>query len=803
MRLQDELVALHAIADASTRRYILGQVARLPVHFDAAELAELLERGALDSERVVSGRAIAAWDRTGARLIAHGYGLDPGRMGLWSTLAAQVQGGGAPAAPIDADANAPDAGAQRAALATVLEPARAKLFELAARADRVGTHARQVLALVPFAGAEDVLIEGAGDPGRAIGALLALARRDPKLAITTARDNPRVAPWMRATVAGAVGGKTGLALALDVVKTGDAHALWALAEALPEFAGEAWAELARQLAMYRSGWVPVVLADALGQLAPDATALSILDDVLKKAGHDLARIIAIKAMGGFPGELAPKRAMKCLERGSPLLQAAAIECLARLDHRPPQLTDLLAQRAAAGPLKLRGTAILGLMVFDPSAALRHGIELASATEPASRVEGAFVLGYLKSPAALQLLNVLARRDPFVPAALQAEKSLAHFPEEQAAPGLTELLAHPQTAIAHSALRVLSHYPGDAQAGVLPAIEALEKKSAGDAAEAVLRECGLLGPSVANITDYLSRPRADAKLRAAALEGLARSGEVPAELAGPAAAEADPALAVPGALAQLVAGDDAGAAALAKWLGDERASAAAMRAVRDLAVIAGEAGRGGRHARLARLLARRATGRVKPLAQAPSRPSKPIAVAAPPPTSPPPAPVPSQPSMETKAAVEKLAGALKELASRTGAQKRPDWAKELTYLHGPSSFFEQYRTLLPAVVIVGLIVLFFVGQTLRHTISPEQSAVVVRDNLIGKVGTPVELTGKVTALQPEKRSFHMMKDGKVAVRVWSPSVDVKALKVGVEVQVSGTVKDLRANPPVVHGFTVKE
>ncbi|MBI4862046.1 MAG: hypothetical protein HY815_17590 [Candidatus Riflebacteria bacterium] len=65
MRLQDEFTALYPIADGPTRRYILGQVPRLPVHFDSEDLEELLDRGHGEADPKVAARRISVWLRPG------------------------------------------------------------------------------------------------------------------------------------------------------------------------------------------------------------------------------------------------------------------------------------------------------------------------------------------------------------------------------------------------------------------------------------------------------------------------------------------------------------------------------------------------------------------------------------------------------------------------------------------------------------------------------------------------------------------------------------------------------------------
>jgi hypothetical protein len=560
---------------------------------------------------------------------------------------------GSPVAPLGAEdvagtaadseerASASGASAGAEALAELLEPCRGAVLAAAARPGPPGDLAREILGFLPFAASEEALLAGARDPSCALTALLALARRARGLAAATLARERKLPPWIRALASGAVGGHEGLREAATIVRSGDEQARWAVALALPSLAGEDLARLAGSLMDAERGWVQVAVLDSLGRIAsgppcaagpaePTAPAgrggassagagtfesepearelLRLMDRGLKHAQHDLVRIAAVRAMGSIRHELAAKRAMRCLERGSPLLQAAAIEALVRLDCDDPRFAEHLRARAAAGPVKLRGVAVLGLLKLDREAALRHAIELVRSGEVTPRLEGAFCLGYLQCRTSVAVLSVLAREESFTPGALQAIKSLAHFPETEVSPVLAGLLDHSSPPVAMAALRVLSHFPGEAQPELVPALESLADRLQGADLASMLRHCGRLGPARSGVSGFLqgrlARAGAGSEARSGALRGLALAGEPPPPLAQEAAAAGSGALAAHAALALLVGGQCAGAEALACCLASPDAAVHALAAVRELAVIAGEAGRGGRHRRLQALLAPR-------------------------------------------------------------------------------------------------------------------------------------------------------------------------------------------------------
>ncbi|MBI4860060.1 MAG: hypothetical protein HY815_07320 [Candidatus Riflebacteria bacterium] len=654
MRRQDELLGLYRVGEGPARRYIVGLVPSLPIHFDSDEVEALLGEARSDPDAAVAGQAAWAWQRIGPDLTLYAHGLDDERLGVWSTLALALRGGrpasrsrpgvgstatmeaskprgpllptGPPGPPrsgpevgdewAELDLEARPSPGQRAALASLLEPCRESLLALASRRGPAADLATEILGLVPIQGGEAVLEEAVRGGHQAFTALLALARHDRVRARQLLARGRPLPLWQATLVASVVGGPEAYQLAREAVKRGNELSRWGAALALPALVDQDWPRLAASLLEYERGWVQVLVMDALGRIAekadsasvpPDGALVRLLERGVKRAEHDMIRVAAVRAMGSIRSEGTLRTALKCLDRGSPKLQAAAIEALARLELDDADYRDQLRARSSGRHLKLRGTAILGLAALDREAALRGAIELVRSGEPAARVEGAHCLGYLQCRTSLDLLAVVAQCDPFLPSALAAQKSLAHYPEAEAAPVLMKLLDHPTSQVASGALRVLSHFPGEAQRDVVSHLERLVERLSPDDRPLVLRHAGRLGPAVEGIVPFLAREGRPGADRVAALEGLARAGEIPVEFCLQATRSDDPAIAARGAAAAVVGGDSRGVAHLARILASEAGAVEALLSLRELAVLAGEAGRGGRHRRLQRLVLASAPG----------------------------------------------------------------------------------------------------------------------------------------------------------------------------------------------------
>ena len=557
MNYLDELLALYPGRDWHTQRYFLTQVSGLAPGLETDALLEFLWGQTAAARPELRHMARRQLGRALPGCLRQAYGLEEGKLGIWTAYAA---------------------GPARGAKDAVVDTATHQRL-LAAGFHRLSPLLGRALALLP-GGSPRVRLAASLVAGRiqtrsGMGALnrgvlghdkvsfwhaaamadLGAPEVQPRLLEVAAKLGRR-APDLAMLLAD-VPAKQGTD-ALDQLERGaDTPAATAIAMALGSEAGSDARHVIERLIKRNEGWVTAYALDALAA-CPESGDLAIAQRVYDREPREFLRVQAVKIAGALPGNDAVGFLLQVLKSGSARVQAAALESLARKRVDAARLAADAALHLASPLLKLRVNAMLVLARRDPEQVLESLDALLSSGETVHRVEGAYVLGYLRHPSAAQILGDLALTDPRTPVRLQAIKSLA---KQEPGEAIGKLLAaargtHARTA--GLAVRALAALPEDALAQARGALE----EAAAAAGSAATRGLALRALGIAACRAHAVAPPALVKALGdkqelvvlGALEGLKCVGGAPLPALSRLAASPDPRVSHRAMVAAFLQGD---------------------------------------------------------------------------------------------------------------------------------------------------------------------------------------------------------------------------------------------------------
>jgi len=473
MNYLDELLTLYPGRDWATQRYFLSHLSSLPAGLESDAILELLWGETASPHPELRHMARRQLGRILPGALRQAHGLEEAKIGIWTAWARDAQVVGGTSSEIALDVAALDrmqaaawqrlapllsrtleligSGSHRVRLAASLVAGRIRTRSgLAALARGLKTDAK--VSFWHAAAMADLAAPEAHDPLASV--VRELGPRAPDLAMLLAAVAPAQAlPALEAAERGASAfAATGVALALAGESAG------------------AGRELLERLVRRNDPWVTAYALDAVAA-CPEPPDLAIARRVYERERRDFLRVLAVKVAGALPGAEPVDFLMHALRSGSPRVKAAALESLARKQVEPERVASEAAASLASPLLKLRVNAMLVLARRDPAAIVEPLERLTSADDAVERVEGAFVLGYLRASSAAQMLGDLAAGDPRLPVRLQAIKSLAKQDPAEAVPRLLAAARNPHQRTAALAARALAALP---EPGLPQAAAALEE-----------------------------------------------------------------------------------------------------------------------------------------------------------------------------------------------------------------------------------------------------------------------------------------------------------------------------------------
>lgn len=532
MNYLDELLAVYPERDLPAQRYLLASVGGHPLGLETDALLEFLWRETASEAVPLRHLARRQLGRSLPSCLRQAHGLEAARIGIWSSWAAGKQEispslVGAPNAETEARLLAAgwhrlsglidralrllDTGSPRVRLAASLVVGRVQTTSVLAalrasltRGGKVSFLHAAALADLGVPETRDALIAAVRDAGS----------KAPDLALLLSDLGPDAFPTLA-----------------ELARTTDELTLSNVVLALGSEVSPPARELLAKLARGRSSWVTAFALDALAS-HPHERDVTLAEKIFRDARVEFLKVQAVKLVGAVPGGAGVEFLENVLARGEPRTRAAALEALVRKKVDAQRMAAAAARDVASPVLKLRVNAMLVLAKTDPAAVQAALEELLGADDVVARVEAAFVLGYLRSPAATEVLGELALNDPTLPVRVQAIKSLSkHEPARSLAPLMAAVTSgHPR--VAGLAARALAASP---ESGLEAAAEGLRGAALG-AKSAVqkgvlLRAFGIAVSRralIALVPDVLERSLGDAEepVVLGALEGIRCLGGSP-------------------------------------------------------------------------------------------------------------------------------------------------------------------------------------------------------------------------------------------------------------------------------------
>ena len=609
MQYLDELLALYVGRDPATQKYLLTSLAAVPTGFDTESVLDLLWSEAVSNEPIIANQARRELGHLLPAYLKLDYGLAEQEAGVWT----QAHHRGDPekfklrmklALLTDEDI-APKvvAGLQ------LFAPFQGRIFRcLDARHPRLKAAASMLTGRLQLKSTTEQLIRRVSTGAPPIADTVALAelgddearRALVKLANDQGKDHPDVIMAL-----GQVPGEETFGVLDRLEREGDTYARANVAQALHNATTQNGRELLERLIRRREGWVTAYALDALvGSPKPDDLALVQL--AYASESHEFIRVLVVKTAGYIVSPNATQFLLDRIADGTPRIQAAALEGLTRQKCELSVLAQQAVKLVGSPLLRARVNALLILAGVDPARVAPFIRQLLVSEQNVSRLEGAFILGYIASEEGSAVLTEMAANDPSYPVQAQAIKSLRKQPSLIAMPRLLSLIKAPDPKVAMLATRALSTLEVGDPAPVEEALKKLMTSGVPTPVRAgLLKALGMFaarrGVNAAPdfLVDALTDPEPSVVL--GAIEGLKMIGDhgAPKQLK-PLLEAADPRIRVRAILATVMAGEVDALRALEELLASvmQEQVLAAFSGLLELAVVLPAALRSERFLKLA-------------------------------------------------------------------------------------------------------------------------------------------------------------------------------------------------------------
>ena len=540
MRRQDELLALYEGKDVLTRKFIISQLDGLALTFDSDELLEFVQGEVRATDARISNQALFTLVHFMPTFMRRRFGLEASTIGLWSShgqvgihLEDSLQG-------LEADKR--DSRDLQAAFLVRSAPLIQALHQRIAHSNPgVATMARLALSHFPLNTVAEALLKSSiqGGPGfqgalpyaliqeanpetsRLARLILARVGSEPDLALLVGALPARQAVQVIADVASRTNslGRINLALATSRI-VGDINHM----------------ELFPRLLGHNEGWVLIYCLRTM-ELLGNPRFLRFVRSIYEKSAHDFVKLQAIRTAGGLPGDESIEFCLGAMQSQDSSVQAQALESLVRLRCPKESLHKVAEPLVRSYALRTKVNAILASRSASDDALPSEVDELLLSNDTMTRLEAAFILGYIQNRRSLSNLATLANLDPDINVRLQAIKSLSKYPARLSIPCLVPIVRFAEDRGAVTATRVLTRYEADEGAQVCHALlEELAQCRSSFQKSLLYRAIGMLAGKTAYsraavaVRDGLEDP--DPSVALGAAEGCILFGGPQLKAAGP-------------------------------------------------------------------------------------------------------------------------------------------------------------------------------------------------------------------------------------------------------------------------------
>lgn len=461
MRRQDELISIYGGQTALGRKFLISQMESLSRAFDSEELLDFLQGQLADTDDTVRSQALYTVSQFLPGFVQRRYAVSSQTMGTWSQYGAPV-GGQQVASRHDIRKRIKAPKVHQAALLAarpVIDAMIARLGDLDG-----WNRTRALLALGHFGlrSSQTWLIDRlkSSRPDLAVGLALAeIGSEEAGAAVLSAlKQYGGVVPDLYFLLSPQQG-PTAANLLLSAIPRTNTVGRMNLARALAGFSVADIQAAYQRIRETKEGWVECF---ALASIEANASP-ALLPTVIEahgKARHWFIALAALKAAGGIRCEESIAFCIDALKDPSHRVGAVALESLVRLRTPPDRLRAAALPFLTSPDMKARVNAILAAVDADDAPDAKPLVEMLLSTEPLSRLEAAYCLGYLQSARALELLGMLATMDPAYVVRHQAVKSLSKYPARDALKHLLPIITADEPRLALTAARVVARYEDD-------------------------------------------------------------------------------------------------------------------------------------------------------------------------------------------------------------------------------------------------------------------------------------------------------------------------------------------------------
>lgn len=640
MHYIDELIALYTGRDVHTRRYLLSGAAALPLSYDTDAIIDLLWRETASADAAVRHQARRELGRLVPEFVLAESGMHEMRTGVWTAFRGKADKDRARLEMQLAAMTREEADRLLEAGVSLFAPFIPRLTALIkGGSHRVKNAASLVLGRLPAPSTVDLIAK----------LVSAEPTSFPIVAAAAELQHPAAPALVRAAVTTGAGTEPDLIALLSALpederlpllerlESASPTARWNVGQALAGSTTDRGRALVEKLVRRREGWTTAYALDAVSQRARERD-LAVAELAYASESHEFLKVLAVKLAGHVISAASVEFLLARLAEGTPRVQAAAVEAMARQENAPRKFYEQAEALLASPLLRARVNAMMVLGRVQPERVQPALRELLFSDQAVHRLEAAYVLGYASGTDAVEALTAVAANDPVAPVAMQALKSLAKHPAPLAADRVLAFIRSPNPPLAATAVRAAVHQvaqaPNVIHDGLVkalaelraPGVQGVLLKAIGSA---TARRGGNATPP--QLIEYLSSPQSP--VVQGALEGLKHLGDLGwAPEVRPLLAHADVSIRTRAALAGFLAGEVDALAALKEPLesSDEKAVMSALSRLLEAAVILPDAIRSARFDKLrGALQARVAAAPAAPpqasgkLAPEPPRPPEPL------------------------------------------------------------------------------------------------------------------------------------------------------------------------------------
>jgi len=239
-------------------------------------------------------------------------------------------------------------------------------------------------------------------------------------------------------------------------------------------------------------WPLVQALDSLGRCAAPK-AVGDLASVWRSSRDPQVQVAALRSANNLGGKAACLLCLEALETGSEHVQAVALEGLARLGLPPKLIESQLLSLMDSPCVHLALNASFVLARHDPILISRKVVSWLREGDDEDRLAGAHLLSCIRSDTGQRIAITLANKDPAPAVRMELIRGLSKYPAGQAGPALEACLDQPDDQVRAWAFRLLArtHHLHPSELSVLVS-NLINKESHSGIRAGLVRELGRIG-----------------------------------------------------------------------------------------------------------------------------------------------------------------------------------------------------------------------------------------------------------------------------------------------------------------------